>query len=88
MVLIFFSDGGPPKMKLECLANYTLWGSIMCLQTVKVHGTGRDLLLVSFKDAKLAVLQYDPNTHNLATLSLHYFEEDDMKVIFHLLFLQ
>lgn len=67
-------------MKLECLATYTLWGNVMSLASVKSPSTGRDLLLVSFREAKLSVLQYDLQTNNLITLSMHYFEEDDMKV--------
>ncbi|XP_046972661.1 cleavage and polyadenylation specificity factor subunit 1 [Vanessa cardui] len=69
----------PPKMKLECLATYTLWGNVMSIASVKCPSAGRDLLLVSFKEAKLSVLQYDLQTNNLITLSMHYFEEDDMK---------
>ncbi|XP_060807779.1 cleavage and polyadenylation specificity factor subunit 1 [Amyelois transitella] len=69
----------PPKMKLECLATYTLWGNVMSIASVKCQSSGRDLLLVSFKEAKLSVVQYDPQTNNLITLSMHYFEEDDMK---------
>ncbi|XP_061384693.1 cleavage and polyadenylation specificity factor subunit 1 [Danaus plexippus] len=69
----------PPKMKLECLASYTLWGNVMSIASVKCPSAGRDLLLVSFKEAKLSVVQYDPQVNNLITLSMHYFEEDDMK---------
>ena len=29
---------------------------------------------------QLSVVEYDPHTHDLVTLSLHYFEEDDLKV--------
>ncbi|XP_022837333.1 cleavage and polyadenylation specificity factor subunit 1 [Spodoptera litura] len=69
----------PPKMKLECLASYTLWGNVMSMASVRCPSAGRDLLLVSFREAKLSVLQYDPQTDNLITLSMHYFEEEDMK---------
>ncbi|KAI5632706.1 mono-functional DNA-alkylating methyl methanesulfonate n-term domain-containing protein [Phthorimaea operculella] len=69
----------PPKMKLECLASYTLWGNVMSLASVPCPSMGRDLLIASFKEAKMSVLQYDPQTNNLITLSMHYFEEDDMK---------
>ncbi|XP_049880956.1 cleavage and polyadenylation specificity factor subunit 1 [Pectinophora gossypiella] len=69
----------PPKMKLECLATYTLWGNVMSIAAVACASSGRDLLLISFREAKLSVVQYDPQTNNLITLSMHYFEEDDMK---------
>lgn len=66
-------------MNLECLASYTLFGNIMSLQHVCLAGSPRDALLLSFRDAKLSVVQHDPDTFNLKTLSLHYFEEDDLK---------
>ena len=31
---------------------------------------------VSYRDAKLSVLDWDDNTHNIHTSSLHYFEGD------------
>eukprot|EP00099_Drosophila_melanogaster_P025688 NP_725397.1 cleavage and polyadenylation specificity factor 160, isoform B [Drosophila melanogaster] len=68
-----------PKMRLECLATYTLYGNVMSLQCVSLAGAMRDALLISFKDAKLSVLQHDPDTFALKTLSLHYFEEDDIR---------
>lgn len=67
-------------MKLECLATYTLFGNIMSMQSVTLAGSQRDSLLLSFKDAKLSVVEYDLDTHDLRTLSLHYFEEEEMRV--------
>lgn len=52
----------------------------MSLQTVSFPGSPRDALLMSFRDAKLSVVEYDLDTHNLKTLSLHFFEEEDMRV--------
>ncbi|XP_049318035.1 cleavage and polyadenylation specificity factor subunit 1 [Bactrocera dorsalis] len=69
----------PPKMRLECLATYTLYGNVMSLQSVSLAGSLRDALLISFKDAKLSVVQHDPDTFALKTLSLHFFEEDDVR---------
>lgn len=64
------------------MCSYTLYGNIMSLQSVSLSGSQRDALLISFKDAKLSVVQHDPDTFDLKTLSLHYFEEDDIKVRF------
>uniref|UniRef100_A0A1A9V1N0 Cleavage and polyadenylation specificity factor subunit 1 n=1 Tax=Glossina austeni TaxID=7395 RepID=A0A1A9V1N0_GLOAU len=69
----------PPKMRLECLATYSLYGNVMSLQSVSLCGSMRDALLISFKDAKLSVVQHDPDTFALKTLSLHFFEEDDIR---------
>jgi cleavage and polyadenylation specificity factor subunit 1 len=67
-------------MKLECLANYSLFGNVMSMQAVTFAGSTRDSLLLSFRDAKLSVVEYDADLHDLRTLSLHFFEEEDMRV--------
>lgn len=51
----------------------------MSIQSVNLTNSPRDALLLAFQDAKLSVVEYDPETHDLKTLSLHYFEEDEMK---------
>jgi len=67
-------------MKLECLAQFSFFGNIMSIQAVSLANSSRDALILSFRDAKFSIVEYDPDTHDLRTLSLHYFEEDDMKV--------
>ncbi|XP_060076994.1 cleavage and polyadenylation specificity factor subunit 1-like [Ylistrum balloti] len=67
------------KQKLESVATFSLFGNIMSMQFVKLPGAHRDALLLSFMDAKLSVVEYDPGTHDLQTTSLHYFEESIMK---------
>ncbi|CAG9764667.1 unnamed protein product [Ceutorhynchus assimilis] len=74
-----YSEIFPPKSKLECLAQYQLFGNIMSMQSVTLANSARDSLLVAFSDAKLSVVEYDPENHELKTLSLHYFEDEDMK---------
>ncbi|XP_066599377.1 cleavage and polyadenylation specificity factor subunit 1 [Prorops nasuta] len=74
-----YTDSRPPKMKLECLAQYTLHGNIMSIQSVSLIGSQRDSLLLSFRDAKLSIVEYDQDQHDLRTVSLHYFEEEEIK---------
>ena len=78
--LLYISESRPPKMKLECLAQYTLHGNVMSMQAVRLLGSPRDSILLSFRDAKLSVVEYDLETHDLRTVSLHYFEEEEMRV--------
>lgn len=79
IVLFSFVDLRPPKMRLECVATYELFGNVMAMQSVSLSNSQRDAILIGFKDAKLSVVQHDPDTFELKTLSLHYFEEEDIK---------
>uniref|UniRef100_A0A3Q4G4T5 Cleavage and polyadenylation specificity factor subunit 1 n=1 Tax=Neolamprologus brichardi TaxID=32507 RepID=A0A3Q4G4T5_NEOBR len=69
----------PFFFKLEQVASFSLFGNIMSMASVQLVGASRDALLLSFKDAKLSVVEYDPGTHDLKTLSLHYFEEPELR---------
>ncbi|KAK2836147.1 hypothetical protein Q7C36_014016 [Tachysurus vachellii] len=73
------SDGKSRKEKLEQVAAFSLFGNVMSMASVQLVGTNRDALLLSFKDAKLSVVEYDPGTHDLRTLSLHFFEEPELR---------
>ncbi|XP_037120198.1 cleavage and polyadenylation specificity factor subunit 1 [Syngnathus acus] len=73
------SDAKARKEKLELVACFSLFGNIMSMASVQLIGSSRDALLLSFKDAKLSVVEYDPGTHDLKTLSLHYFEEPELR---------
>ncbi|XP_053531243.1 cleavage and polyadenylation specificity factor subunit 1 isoform X1 [Ictalurus punctatus] len=73
------SDGKSRKEKLEQVASFSLFGNVMSMASVQLVATNRDALLLSFKDAKLSVVEYDPGTHDLKTLSLHFFEEPELR---------
>ncbi|CAG0890026.1 unnamed protein product [Darwinula stevensoni] len=68
-----------PKLKLECLATFSLFGDIMSMQSVRLSSSSRDALVLGFCDAKLSVVEYDPNTHDLRTVSIHYFEDEETR---------
>ncbi|KAM4540065.1 cleavage and polyadenylation specificity factor subunit 1 [Odontesthes bonariensis] len=73
------SDAKTRREKLEHVASFSLFGNIMSMASVQLVGANRDALLLSFQDAKLSVVEYDPGTHDLKTLSLHYFEEPELR---------
>lgn len=73
------ADSTTKRKKLERISQYPLFGNIECLQAVKLAGNTRDSLLMSFKDAKFAIVDYDPGTHDLKTRSLHFFEDEKIK---------
>ncbi|KYO34132.1 hypothetical protein Y1Q_0006765 [Alligator mississippiensis] len=74
------TEGKGHKEKLELVACFSFFGNVMSMASVQLAGAKRDALLLSFKDAKLSVVEYDPGTHDLKTLSLHYFEEPELRV--------
>uniref|UniRef100_A0A8C3BMS0 Cleavage and polyadenylation specificity factor subunit 1 n=1 Tax=Cairina moschata TaxID=8855 RepID=A0A8C3BMS0_CAIMO len=73
------AEGKGHKEKLELVASFSFFGNVMSMASVQLAGAKRDALLLSFKDAKLSVVEYDPGTHDLKTLSLHYFEEPELR---------
>ncbi|CAL8131581.1 unnamed protein product [Orchesella dallaii] len=70
-------ESKPPKMKLECMGEYRFHGTLMALESMALS-LARDALLLCFQDAKLSIVEYDPETHDLRTISLHYFETEDL----------
>lgn len=69
MLLMFSSELYQPKSKLECVAQYTLFGNVISLESVTVVNSPRDALLLTFSDAKLSVVECDPENHDLRTIS-------------------
>ncbi|KAG0711406.1 Cleavage and polyadenylation specificity factor subunit 1 [Chionoecetes opilio] len=67
-----------PKVKLECMATFKLHDNVATMASVSLSPL-RDSLLLGFRDGKLSVVEYDPYNHNLRTVSLHYFEKEDIK---------
>ena len=56
------------------MASFEVCGTITDLKAASFAGSNRDLLLASFTDAKLSVLQYDPIVNDLRSISLHDYE--------------
>lgn len=67
-----FSVSKMPRYRCECQALHK------CLHN------SQELLLTSLcvcvSSHQLSVVEYDPGTHDLKTLSLHYFEEPELRV--------
>jgi cleavage and polyadenylation specificity factor subunit 1 len=66
-------------IKLELLAQQRLFGVVESLAVLSGRSgrSGRDAILLTFRDAKLSVLQWDPFTADMVPSSLHYFEGDE-----------
>lgn len=67
--------------KLILVAEIPLAGTITGLARVKAASTqsGGDALLIAFKDAKLSLVAWDPERLALTTISIHYYEQDELQ---------
>ncbi|KAB5584746.1 CPSF A subunit region-domain-containing protein [Coniochaeta sp. 2T2.1] len=67
--------------KLILVAEIPLAGTITGLARVKAASTqsGGDALLIAFKDAKLSLVAWDPERLALSTISIHYYEQDELQ---------
>lgn len=67
------------KVKLECLQTFSFFGEITSINHVRLNKNVRDSILITFMEAKLSIVEYDPASHGLRTLSMNYFEDDEFR---------
>lgn len=67
--------------KLVLVAEFSLAGTVTGLARVKSHNTksGGEALLLAFRDAKLSVVEWDPENYTLYTTSIHYYEQEELQ---------
>lgn len=46
---------------------------------VRFQGAPRDSILLSFEEAKCAIVEYEPETESLQNVSMHYFQDESLK---------
>ena len=65
--------------KLVLVGEYHVAGTVTSLSKVRIRETksGGFALLVSFREAKASLVQWDPEAHGLSTISIHYYEGDE-----------
>ncbi|KAI9656016.1 MAG: mRNA cleavage and polyadenylation factor subunit [Bathelium mastoideum] len=69
------------RTRLVLVSEHTISGVITSLARISIQNSksGGDALLVSFQDAKLSLLEWDPEYHGLSTISVHYYEGEDLQ---------
>ena len=67
--------------KLVLISEFQVAGQITSLARVSSlpSKTGGDLLLVALKDAKLSLVEWDPERYTISTISIHYYEQEDLR---------
>jgi cleavage and polyadenylation specificity factor subunit 1 len=67
--------------KLVLVAEFPLAGTVTGLVRIKTPNArhGLDSLLIAFKDAKLSLVEWDAEHHTLSTVSIHYYEQEELQ---------
>ncbi|KAF7117248.1 hypothetical protein CNMCM5793_006004 [Aspergillus hiratsukae] len=66
--------------KLVLEREYTLSGTVVDIRRVKILNpkSGGEAILLAFRNAKLSLVEWDPERHGISTISIHYYERDDL----------
>lgn len=66
--------------KLVLVAEYALHGTVTDIGRVKILNSksGGEAILVAFRNAKLSLIEWDPERHGISTISIHYYEREDL----------
>ena len=67
--------------KFVLVAQYELSGTVIGLARVKTmqSKSGGEALLVALRNAKLSLLEWDPERYCISTISIHYYEREDLQ---------
>lgn len=67
--------------KLVLVGEYALAGTVTSIAGIKAMNTksGGHALLVSTKDAKVSLIEWNPEIYSISTISIHYYEGDDLQ---------
>ena len=68
--------------KLVFISQYELSGTVTSIARVKIKASrsgGGMAILLSFRDAKLSLIEWDPERYSISTISIHYYEQEDIQ---------
>lgn len=70
----------PSGTKLILEKEYSLPGTVTDLSRVKILNSksGGEAILIAVRNAKLSLIEWDPERHGISTISIHYYERDDL----------
>lgn len=69
-----------PGAKLILEKEYPLPGTVTNLSRVKTLNTksGGEAIILALRNAKLSLIEWDPERYGISTVSIHYYERDDL----------
>ena len=67
--------------KLVLISQYELSGTVTALARVKISRSrsGGEAILIALRDAKLSLIEWDPERYSISTISIHSYEQEDIK---------
>jgi cleavage and polyadenylation specificity factor subunit 1 len=67
--------------KLVLVAEYSLSGTVTSLGRVRILNSksGGEAILIALRDAKLSLIEWDPEKHSISTISIHYYEGEGLQ---------
>ncbi len=67
--------------KLVLVAQYELSGTITAIARVKIlqSKSGGEAVIVALRDAKLSMVEWDPERYSIATISIHLYEQENLR---------
>lgn len=70
----------PSGTKLVLEKEYHLPGTVTSLSRVKTLNTksGGEAIILALRNAKLSLIEWDPERHGISTISIHYYEREDL----------
>ncbi|EMC95320.1 hypothetical protein BAUCODRAFT_25380 [Baudoinia panamericana UAMH 10762] len=73
-------DHADAQSRLSLIGEYTLSGTVTALSPITLPSsrTGGAALVCAFKDAKLSLIEWDPEHYRISTISIHYYEGDNV----------
>lgn len=74
-------SSGNQQDKLILIGEYAISGTITSLASAKIPSSrsGGHALLVAVKSAKFSIIQWDPEIHSISTVSIHYYEGEELR---------
>ena len=67
--------------RLSLISEYQLAGTVTALKRVRIQNSksGGEALLMACRDAKLSLVEWDPEQFRLSTVSVHYYEGEGLQ---------
>lgn len=67
--------------KLVLVAQYDLSGTVTSIARVNIlrSKSGGEALLVALRDAKLSLIEWDPERYSITTISIHLYEQENIQ---------